>query len=82
MASVTGITGDTIDVNKKGMLNHFFECLASEDTGVGVLSFAEVEQVHKVTYVRQKAFVVHCSVETWFPFHTNRYTGFQYLHRI
>ena len=24
----------------------------------------------------------NCSVETWFPFHTNRYTGFQYLYRI
>ena len=33
VASVTGITGDTIDVNKKGMLNYYFECLASEDTG-------------------------------------------------
>ena len=76
VASVTGITGDTIDVNKKGMLNHFFECLASEDTGVGVLSFAEVEQVHKVTYVRQKAFVVHLPHrDLWFRKKNNLYVA-------
>ena len=41
---------------------------------VGVLSFAKVEQVHKVTYVRQKAFVVHLPHrDLWFRKKNNLY---------
>jgi hypothetical protein len=58
-AEVTGITGDTIPITMCGDLYGFFECLASEDTGVSVLSFAEVEAKFDVSYVRKKCFIVH-----------------------
>ena len=54
-----GITENTIKVNLKGLLLDFFECLASPEIGVNILSFAEVEKKFKISYVRNKAFVVH-----------------------
>lgn len=58
-AEVTGITGASIPISECGDLEHFFTCLASADTGVSVLSFAEVEDVHSISYVRRKCFIVH-----------------------
>ncbi len=46
-------------VSKKGELKDFFEVYASEDTKVNVLSFADVEDMYKITYIRGEAFVVH-----------------------
>ena len=54
-----GITENTIKVNLKGLLLDFFECLASPEIGVNILSFTEVEKKFKISYVRNKAFVVH-----------------------
>jgi hypothetical protein len=58
-AVVTGITGDSIPVTEAGDLYGFFECLASDKTGVSVLSFAEVEAKYEITYKRKRCFIVH-----------------------
>jgi len=58
-AVVTGITGDTIPITERGHLAHFFECLSTDKTGVSVLSFAEVEALYNISYIRRKCFIVH-----------------------
>jgi hypothetical protein len=46
-------------VNKVGDLLSFFKVYASAETKANVLSFADVEDLYDITYVRQQAFVVH-----------------------
>jgi hypothetical protein len=46
-------------VSKKGELKNFFEVYASEDTKANILSFADVEDMYEITYIRGEAFVVH-----------------------
>jgi hypothetical protein len=46
-------------VKQTGYLNEFFRVYASEDTKANVLSFADVEDLYDVTYVRGENFVVH-----------------------
>jgi hypothetical protein len=40
-------------------LKDFFEVYASEDTKANVLSFADVEDMYEITYIRGEAFIVH-----------------------
>ena len=75
-AVVKGITENTIKVNLKGLLLDFFECLASPEIGVNILSFAEVEKKFKISYVRNKAFVIHLpNRNLWFRKRNNLYVG-------
>jgi hypothetical protein len=46
-------------VDKEGTLEGFFEVYASESTKANVLSFAAVEDMYKISYVRGEAFIVH-----------------------
>jgi len=46
-------------VDKEGTLEGFFEVYASESTRANVLSFAAVEDMYKISYVRGEAFIVH-----------------------
>ncbi len=54
-----GVGGLQLIVDRVGTLEGFFQVFASEHTKANVLSFAEVEDKYRVTYVAQKAFVVH-----------------------
>jgi hypothetical protein len=46
-------------VDKKGYLPDFFEVDTSEETKANMLSFAEVEDKYRITYLPKEAFVVH-----------------------
>jgi hypothetical protein len=46
-------------VNEKGVLDGFFPVYASEKTKANILSFADVEDLYDITYIRKRAFVVH-----------------------
>jgi hypothetical protein len=56
---VNGVGGPQLVVNKTGYLPNFFEVYASEETKANVLSFAEVEDKYRITYIPQEAFIVH-----------------------
>ncbi len=56
---VKGVGGVQMKVNKVGDLPNFFKVYASAETKANVLSFADVEDLYDITYVRQQAFVVH-----------------------
>jgi len=56
---VKGIGSIQMIVDKVGTLEGFFEVYASESTKANVLSFAAVEDLYEISYVRGEAFVVH-----------------------
>jgi hypothetical protein len=56
---VKGVGGVQMVVSKKGELRIFFEVYASEETKANILSFADVEDMYEITYIRGEAFVVH-----------------------
>jgi hypothetical protein len=56
---VKGVGGVQMKVNKVGDLPNFFKVYASAESKANVLSFADVEDLYDITYVRQQAFVVH-----------------------
>jgi hypothetical protein len=55
---VKGVGRLQLVVDKKGYLPDFFEVYTSEETKANVLSFAEVEDKYRITYIHE-AFVVH-----------------------
>jgi len=57
--NICGVGGLQLRVKETGYLNEFFRVYASEDTKANVLSFAKVEDLYNVTYVRGESFVVH-----------------------
>ena len=57
--NICGVGGLQLRVKETGYLNEFFRVYASEDTKANVLSFADVEDLYDVTYVRGESFVVH-----------------------
>jgi len=56
---IKGVGGPQLIVNRVGDLEGFFEVYASEYTKANILSFADVEDMYKVTYKRGETFVVH-----------------------
>ena len=56
---MNGIGGLTITVSETGHLENFFSVYASEKAMANVLSFAEVEDRFKITYLPGEGFVVH-----------------------
>jgi hypothetical protein len=56
---VKEVGGVQMVVSKKGELKNFFEVYASKETKANVLSFADVEDMYEITYIRGEAFVVH-----------------------
>jgi hypothetical protein len=56
---IKGVRGPQLIVDQVGDLEGFFEVYASEHTKANILSFAEVEDMYKVTYKGGAAFVVH-----------------------
>jgi hypothetical protein len=56
---VKGVGGVQMIVDKVGTLEGFFEVYASESTRANLLSFAAVEDLYEISYVRREAFVVH-----------------------
>ncbi len=58
-AKVNGVRGPQLIVNKTGYLPDFFEVYTSAETKANVLSFAEVEDKYRITYIPKEAFVVH-----------------------
>ncbi len=56
---VNGVGGVQLIVEQTGRLPEFFNVYASTQTKANVLSFAEVEDKYKITYLRREAFVVH-----------------------
>ena len=56
---INGVGGLTLTVNKTGYLPDFFQVYASDDTLANVLSFSDVEDKYKITYVPQESFIVH-----------------------
>ncbi len=46
-------------MDKRGYLPDFFEVYTSAETKANVLSFAEVEDRYRITYVPKEAFIVH-----------------------
>jgi hypothetical protein len=57
--NICGVGGLQLHVKETGYLNEFFRVYASEDMKANVLSFADVEDLYDVTYVRGESFVVH-----------------------
>ncbi len=57
--NVNGVGGPQLKVNQVGHLPDFFEVYSSQDTKANVLSFAEVEDLYPITYVRGVSFTVH-----------------------
>jgi hypothetical protein len=57
--NICGVGGLQLRVKETGYLNEFFRVYASEDTRANVLSFANVEDLYDITYVRGESFVVH-----------------------
>jgi hypothetical protein len=57
--NICDVGGLQLRVKETGYLNEFFRVYASEDTKANVLSFADVEDLYDVTYVRGESFVVH-----------------------
>jgi hypothetical protein len=56
---VKGVEGVQMVVDQQGILEGFFPVYESENTKANVLSFANVEDLYDITYVRKKAFMVH-----------------------
>jgi hypothetical protein len=56
---VCGVGDVQLIVEHVGMLDGFFEVYASKKTKANVLSFAEVEDKYKISYVRAQTFTVH-----------------------
>jgi hypothetical protein len=53
-------------VDRKGYLEDFFDIYASEHTKAIVLSFSDIEDMYKITYIPCQAVVWHTSrVCTW-----------------
>jgi hypothetical protein len=57
--NINGVGGLQFTVNKEGYLDDFFRVYTSEDTHANVLSFSQVEDKYRNTYVPQEAFIVH-----------------------
>jgi hypothetical protein len=57
--SICGVRGLQLRMKETSYLNEFFRVYASEDMKANVLSFADVEDLYDVTYVRGESFVVH-----------------------
>jgi hypothetical protein len=58
---VKGVGGPQLIVDEEGVLDGFFPVYASDKTKANVLSFADVEDLYDITYIRKRAFVVHMS---------------------
>jgi len=58
---VKRVGGPQLIVNEEGVLDGFFPVYASDKTKANVLSFADVEDLYDITYIRKRAFVVHMS---------------------
>jgi hypothetical protein len=56
---VNGVGGLQLVVDKRGYLPDFYEVYTSEETKANVLSFVEVEDRYRITYVPKEAFIVH-----------------------
>jgi len=56
---IKGVGGPQLIVDKVGDLEGFFEVNASEHMKANILSFADVEDMYKITYKRGATFVVH-----------------------
>eukprot|EP00557_Chaetoceros_sp_GSL56_P005694 CAMPEP_0176500028 /NCGR_PEP_ID=MMETSP0200_2-20121128/13286_1 /TAXON_ID=947934 /ORGANISM="Chaetoceros sp., Strain GSL56" /LENGTH=1532 /DNA_ID=CAMNT_0017898575 /DNA_START=170 /DNA_END=4768 /DNA_ORIENTATION=+ len=54
-----GLSGDRTKVTKVGALAGFFDCMASDKIQASVLSFADIEDMYPITYVRHKGYIVH-----------------------
>jgi hypothetical protein len=59
---VKGVGGVQLVVDQIGMLEGFFTVYACEHTKANVLSFADVEDIYRITYQRKQAFVVHMGI--------------------
>ncbi len=57
--NISGVGGLQFTVDEEGYLDDFFRVYTSEDTHANVLSFSEVEDKYRITYVPQEAFIVH-----------------------
>jgi hypothetical protein len=56
---VNGVSGPQLVINKKGYLPDFFEVYTTTETKANMLSFAEVEDKYKITYIPKETFIVH-----------------------
>jgi hypothetical protein len=56
---VKGVGSVQLVVNQIGMLEGFFTVYVCEHTRANVLSFADVEDIDRITYQRKQAFIVH-----------------------
>jgi hypothetical protein len=56
---INGIGGLQLCAKETGYLNDFFRVYASEETKTNVLSFAGVEDMYDITYIRGESFIVH-----------------------
>jgi hypothetical protein len=54
-----GVGSVQLVVNQIGMLEGFFTVYVCEHTRANVLSFADVEDIDRITYQRKQAFIVH-----------------------
>ncbi len=51
--------GPQLIVDEEGVLDGFFPVYASDKTKANVLSFADVEDLYDITYIRKREFIVH-----------------------
>jgi hypothetical protein len=58
---VKGVGGPQLIVDEEGVLDGFFPLYASDKTKANILSFADVEDLYDITYIRKRAFIVHMS---------------------
>ncbi len=54
-----GVGGPQLIVDEEGILDGLFPVYASEHTKANILSFADIEDLYNITYMRKRAFVVH-----------------------